>query len=179
MTVRFHPSLEDLMVPRDSIQMHPENANNGDVDEIIASILSVGCYRPSYYSAKTGYILAGNNLYAALVELGCLMVPAMPVHVTPEQEDRILVGDNAIARRAKTDDAALLRLLDRIEDTEIGLIGIGFDQRQKDDLRNLVNIQSHAPLSLGGEGGIERLLHTIVCPECGHEWTRGGNKDAD
>lgn len=139
--IRFHRSLADLMVPKDTIQPHPENDNNGDVDEVVTSILANGCYRPIYYQESTGYILGGHTLYSALLELGALMVPALPLDDdgTPMNGERILLADNQVARLARRDDMATLQLLSRIEDAGQELTGTGFSQRDVENLRQIAD----------------------------------------
>lgn len=171
--VRFLGECPNLMVHKDEVHQHPENANNGDVEEIMASILKDGCYRPSYASSRTGNILAGNNLYEALIALGQTRVPVSWIDCDYETELRILFKDNAIARRAKTDDAQLLELLEKIAEEDPDLVGVGADQRDLENLRALVEKEQKEPLDLGLQRGSEKMINVIRCPECGHEWNRG------
>jgi ParB-like chromosome segregation protein Spo0J len=178
--IRFHSALADLMVPKDFIQPHPDNDNNGDVDELITSIMINGCYRPIYYQESTQYILAGHTLYAALLELGALMVPALPLDDdgTPNSGERILLTDNQIARLARRDDAATLNLLERLNERENGLLGTGFNERDVENLR-AISEHSMGPLNWDGMKGQESLTHRIKCPKCEYEWTRGHETEED
>jgi hypothetical protein len=159
------------MVPKNSIFPDPTNANNGDVDEIIASILSNGVYRPVYATAD-GKIVAGHHLYAALLELGALMVPVIYVDGDTSDGRRIMLADNRIAALAKTDDALLLQLLEMVAAEDRGLPGSGYDERYLAELREKVTRDVNTPLQYDLRGG-EDLIHTITCPECGHQWRRG------
>lgn len=174
--IRFHKALSDLMVPKDSITPNPENDNNGDVDEVIASIMKVGCYRPIYVSANTGHILAGHTLYAALLELGALMVPALYLDADSPDELRILLGDNQIARLARRDDMATLALLEQLNTEDNGLIGTGFHDRDLENLRELARRTMDTDLRLDLSGS-ENLTHTITCPNCSYSWVRGNNDE--
>jgi ParB-like chromosome segregation protein Spo0J len=168
--IRFHPALADLMVPAQSLFPNPENANNGDVDEIVASILTNGCYRP-VYATGDGEIVAGHHLYAALLELGAVMVPVMYVEADESGARRIMLADNRIAALAKTDDALLLQLLQMVSHEDKGLTGTGFDERYLAALRDKVMADVTAPLEYDLRGS-EDLVHTITCPACGHHWSR-------
>jgi len=173
--IRFHQALETLMVPKNSLYPDPANANNGDVDEIIASILSNGVYRPVYAQAD-GKIVAGHHLYAALMELGALMVPVIYVDGDEIQGNRIMLADNRIAALARTDDALLLQLLEMVAADQLGLPGTGYTERYLDDLREKVMRDANDPLEFN-ERGAEDLVHTITCPQCGHSWVRTHTED--
>jgi hypothetical protein len=168
--IRFHPALETLMVPKNSIHPDPSNYNNGDVDEIVASILTNGCYRP-VYATPDGQIVAGHHLYAALLELGALMVPVLYVDTNVSGARRIMLADNRIAALARTDDALLLQLLDMVSAEDTGLTGTGYDERFLDALRDKAILDASRPLEINLRGE-EDLTHTITCPNCGHCWTR-------
>lgn len=166
LTVRFHPALEPLMVPKDSITPNPDNPNNGDVDEIIASILRNGCYRP-IYAAEDGTILAGHHLYAALLELGCLMVPVLYVTTDAAGARRIMLADNRIAALARTDDALLLELLDIVSAEDHGLSGTGYDERYLEALRERALLDAGTPLHTDLP---DTASTDLTCPACGHTW---------
>lgn len=168
--IRFHDALESLMVPAISLRPNPQNANNGDVDEIVASILTNGCYRP-IYATTDGMIVAGHHLYAALLELGAIMVPVLYVNTDDNGAARITLADNRIAALAKTDEALLLQLLEMVSDDEMGLSGTGYDERYLTTLREKVIADHERPLEFDLRGG-EELVHTITCPQCGHSWSR-------
>lgn len=174
--IRFHPGLEDLMVPSQSISPHPDNPNNGDTDEIVASILRVGCYRPIIANRTTGYILAGHHLYAALLELGALMVPVVWADTDDEAEVRILLGDNKIARLARVDDALELDLLERLAKTDTGLSATGYRDVELERLRDKVMRDLSEPLEIN-LAGAEKLIHEIECPACHYTWVRGQGQE--
>jgi ParB-like chromosome segregation protein Spo0J len=168
--LRFHAALADLMVPAATITPDPRNANNGDIDEIVASLLVNGCYRPVYASQETGTIIAGHHLYAALLELGAQMIPVMWLDGDDEAGVRIMLADNRIAALARMDEALLLDLLRAIDTTPTGLTGTGYDDRYLQDLTERI-------LNEGGpQVPDEDLTHQITCPNCGHQWNRTGHE---
>jgi ParB-like chromosome segregation protein Spo0J len=168
--IRFHPALETLMVPAQGIHPHPQNANNGDVDEIVASILTNGVYRP-IYATQDGTIVAGHHLYAALMELGALKVPVITVDVDESGARRIMLADNRIAALARVDDGLLMDLLKMVSEEDRGLTGTGYDERYLESLRDRLVVESQGALEFDLRGS-EGLVHTITCPECGHSWVR-------
>ena len=93
------------MAPIDRVKQHPKNDNNGDVDEIVASMQRTGVYRPIYVSRATGHIVAGNHTYVALLDLGAKAVPVVWLDLDETQELLILAADNKIARNARPDPA--------------------------------------------------------------------------
>lgn len=128
MTVRFAPSLEPLLVPLSSVRQHPTNPNNGDIDELIASIKVSGFVTAITVDEETGYILAGNHRYQALHALGATEIPVIYARFDPDKgAERFMVGDNQIARLAVMDNDMLLEHLKDLQATEIGLIASGFD----------------------------------------------------
>ena len=187
--LRFHSDLADRMVPAATLNPHPENPNNGDVDGLVESLLQNGCYRTVIASRKTGNILAGHTLYAALLECGAEMIPVTWADTdTDNSERRIVIVDNAAARNAKMDQPAELEMIERIIDEEKDLLaafpdvaplGIGISDRELANLRALVERDLNTPLDLGHQRGSgESLIHEITCPECGHRWRRGkGDED--
>jgi hypothetical protein len=171
--IRYLFDTEGCMVPATSIHQHPMNDNNGDVDEIVSSILTNGVYRKLVVSSRTGNICAGNHTYAALLDLNAEFVPVEWIDCDLWVELRILAVDNWVARLARPDPALTRNLIDHIiegaptgKDIEATLIGTGIS---RDQYLNL--IKDPTPLDLSRIGR-ETLQHRIKCPECGHEWAR-------
>jgi hypothetical protein len=138
--VRFHDSLEPLMVPIDSVQPHPENYNDGDVDEIRASIRGIGMYGPIKVQSSTGHIVAGNHTWLVCKELGAQTIPVVALDIDDLTAKRVLVYDNGTARRAKPDHAALLSLLDQISDGVGTLEGSGYTDFDREAIKALADI---------------------------------------
>lgn len=166
--IRFHGSIVNLLIPAQNIYPDPRNPNNGDVDEITTSILQNGCYRPIYVNKNTRRIVAGHNLYEALLSLGAQEVPVSWVDGDDEDAVRILVADNAIARRGRVDDGLLLTLLEDIVETDAGLRGTGITERGLDQLRELAMPPS--PPSLPDIEPLEDSPSEHECPSCGYKW---------
>lgn len=161
--IRFHESVQDMLMSPDVIRPDPRNPNNGDVDAIIESITVNGVYRPIYASKETGHIVAGHHLYAALLEMDAPRIPVQWVDGDLETVTRILLADNQIARLARQDDAQVLELLAYLDGTERGFIGSGFTDQSIQDLRALAGVGFHVP-----EPSPDPWPHE--CPSCGHTW---------
>lgn len=130
----------DPAVPLDDLRPHPKNPNQGDVGAIVESIETVGFYgvviaqKPNG-KRQNGRILAGEHRWRAAKEEGAETIPVCWVDVDDADADRILLGDNQIARLALMDQATQAAMLQALAGTEKGLGGTGTDS---DDLDNLL-----------------------------------------
>jgi hypothetical protein len=142
--VDFHESLLDLLIPIERVQQHPQNPNNGDMDAVVESILGNGFYNPAIVQKSTGYIVAGNTRYAALLSLGETLIPVVYADIDDEQAIRILIADNRTAELAVRDGRDLERLLRALDQTESGLAGTGYTADDYLELRRLNHISDNA-----------------------------------
>jgi len=163
--VRYAKGLDSLMVEAEVLSPHPRNPNNGDTEEIVASILSVGCYRPIYANLDTGRIVGGHHVYEALLSLGETRVPVVWGTYSAEDEMRVLVADNGIARRARMDPALELELLTELHGTDRGLVGVGSDEYDLARLKAELEDPFHPGVYTAPEEGTEDYGHT--CTQCG------------
>lgn len=171
--IRFHENVRDLLEPVDAVRPHPDNDNDGDVDALKESILVNGVYRPIYASTESRYVLAGHTLYASLLDLGARHLPISWLHdLTPEQELRIVVVDNASARRAKKDQRQHLRLLDYLASTDKGLYGTAVTAREHENLAELLSRLDEEPLEFDPDPEPTQE-GTVTCPRCDYEWKVG------
>jgi ParB-like chromosome segregation protein Spo0J len=161
--IRVAEQLQGLMEPVENLRPHPANPNNGDVDEILASLHRIGCYRPIYASVSTGHITGGHHLYAALVEAGFEQVPVVWQEYTPDEELAALAADNQIARRAVMDPGLELALVEAIHRSEAGLAGTGYEEYDLSRLREDVG-DPFVPEQLGLGVEVEETL--VKCPNC-------------
>lgn len=163
-------------VPTGEVRPHPDNARQGDVGAIHASITHNGVYRPLIVQRSTGHILAGNHTYQAMLHHGLDQVPVVYRDVDDEQAKRIMVADNRTADLGDYDKQVLLDTLQGLD----GLEGTGYDG---DDLDTLLEEINRDPLPLDAEHAEdigERLAlmdvtfgdpqHTVTV---GETWTVG------
>jgi hypothetical protein len=136
--VKFHDALGPFMVPIDSVCPHPENYNMGDEEAVEESVIVSGMYRPVIVQESTGYILAGNTTYATVQSLGSEIIPVVALAVDNDTAFRIMVGDNETARRAVRNRTALIDLLERLGETDHGLLGTG---KNADDLARMRELE--------------------------------------
>lgn len=122
----------------DEIDLHPDNANVGNVDMIAESIRINGFYAPIIVQSTTGYIIAGNHRYQAAKKLGMTQVPVVYLDVNDDEAKRIMVADNRTTRLGHDDSELLASLLEDLGDTELGLMGTGFTHA---DLQTLLDQQ--------------------------------------
>lgn len=147
--VYFHESLRPLLVPLDSVRQHPDNANNGDVEELINLIKLHGFSTAITVNRNTGYIEAGNHRWQALHALGATQVPVIYVDRDPEDSKRYLIADNRASALARMDEAALAELLQDLQATEKGLVGTAYTD---DQLERLLMDLAQAQLEEPGHG---------------------------
>lgn len=123
-------------VPAGEVRTHPSNPRQGDVGAIHQSITKNGVYRPLIVQRSTGFILAGNHTYQAMVHHGLEEVPVVYRDVNEEQAKRIMLADNRTADLGDYDQQVLVDMLTEMEDLE----GTGYDGDDLDsileDLRN-------------------------------------------
>jgi DNA modification methylase len=114
---------------------HPNNPRNGDVPSIVKSIETNGWFGTIVAQRSTGHVLAGNHRLLAAKEIGIEQVPVYWADVDDDTARRILLTDNRTSDLATYDDMALAEILSGVADTDIGLIGTGYDV---DDLADIL-----------------------------------------
>lgn len=132
--VRFHEALDTIMCPIAELTPHPLNPNNGDVDEIVTSILENGYYPAPIIATTSGQIVVGNHRYAALMELGSEVAPVLRVDTDDIESLRIMLIDNRSSDLRRYDigqQVAVLEILERAD----ALKGSGYNQDYLDKLR--------------------------------------------
>lgn len=155
------------MVAVDQVQPHPRNPNRGEADAIADSIEAIGFYGALMIHGPTGNILAGSHRWVAARDEGLRELPALVYDVDEETAERIMVGDNEFARRARWDMAGLVAVLTDLAATPAQLAATGFGEAQ---LAELVAKMTPAPPD-GFRAYGEDLPTTYRCPSCGYEWS--------
>lgn len=163
---RVHPDLTPLLDSIDHVKPHPRNVNMGDTDAIIESIQVNGFTAPILVQRSTGYIVAGNHRYAAVIELGGDEIPVIWLDMDDEQALRYMLADNRSTRLGKDDLGLLQEVLEELQGSEIGLTGALYDDEYLENLRNSLeeglefDDEEYAKQNSG---------HICQCPRCG--WT--------
>jgi hypothetical protein len=123
-------------VPLSSLHPSERNPRIGVIPAIAESLATNGQYRPIVVRAD-GEILAGNHTWKAAASLGWTEIAVVRVDVTDEQAARIMLADNRTADLGGYDDAALLALLQEVQEVDLALTGTGYSP---DDLELLLGI---------------------------------------
>lgn len=142
--VRYHDALEPLLVPVDAVQPHPENDNNGDLEAIEDSIDVNGMYRPIIVQESTGHIVAGNHTWMTLAGKGVQRVPVVALDIDDDTALRILLGDNAIARKAIRENQATARILAHLREVDPTLRGTGYVPEDYEVIKTLAEMPFEA-----------------------------------
>jgi hypothetical protein len=172
--VRFHESLTPLMESIAAVEQYPDNPNNGDVEAIATSMEINGVFAPVVAQKSTGYILAGNHRYAALLSLGEHRIPVLWVDVDDVAARKIMLADNRTAALAEMDLIAVGEMLEEINanDPILGLLGTGYDTAYLERLRAM---QMDTPLEFEDSGFAKQRSNgnALTCPKCGFEFGGG------
>jgi len=148
------------------LHLHPHNARQGDVGEIIQSLEAHGQYRALVVQKSTMYVIAGNHTLMAASALGWKTVQVTILDVDDDQALRILLVDNRANDLATYDNTVLTDVLEALARSDFGLIGSGFDGSDLDAMIADEEIRNHAEF-LPDDTDTARA---ITCPECGHSW---------
>lgn len=174
---RVDPSLEHLLAPVESVNQHPMNPNNGDVDVVVESIQRNGFRDAITVSTRDGlnYIVEGHTRYAAVLSLGGTEIPVVwQDFATEKDEIRYLLAHNRTNRLGKDDLATLHDALATLDEEQYGLVGTGFDDMFLGNLSHMLS----QPLDLGDQSADpeyakQRGARQITCPNCGHTFGGG------
>lgn len=143
-SVDFVEGVRDLLVPIDRVRQHPDNPNNGDIEALTDSIQVNGFYTAIVADKTTGYILAGNHRYQALLGLKSDVIPVIWTDKQDAAGLRVLLADNITARLARMDrEHSLAIMKDLNENTDLGLAGTGMTKDTYEQaLMDLANEQN-------------------------------------
>src|SRR5215204_3005081 len=136
-------SLRPFLVETDSLATHPNNPRRGDLHAIASSLDAFGQVHPIV--VRDGIIIAGNHRYMAAVQLlGWNRIAVIDAtHLSDEELERFLIGDNRTGDLGGYDDEALSGILKRLSE-EARLYGTGYDVDQVDDYLASLNKMEEA-----------------------------------
>jgi DNA modification methylase len=142
------PALQALVVPINSVELHPRNPRLGDVEAIAASLRRFGQQKPIVVQAATGYCIAGNHLLRAARSLGWAEIAASFVDLDDANAVGYMLSDNHSADLGGYDDGLLAAILAE-EAAADNLAATGYDA---DDVATLL-----AAAGLGERGDPEAV----------------------
>jgi DNA modification methylase len=120
------PQLRPLVVPLDSVTLHPRNPRRGDVGAIAASLARFGQRKPIVVQASTRYVVAGNHLVMAARSLGWTEIAANVQEMDDTEATAFMLADNRTADLGAYDDGLLAELLAELSDAD-NLLATGYD----------------------------------------------------
>lgn len=145
--VRIPEDLRDLLVRIESVHQHPDNPNSGDVEMIADSILTYGFTSPIIVQKSTGYIVAGNHRYAAMLALEQVLIPAVVIDMTDEEALGYLLMDNRSAEMAVRDEFLVTNILETLAQRPQGLTGTGYDLKDLAKIKGSIRYNESTPLN--------------------------------
>ena len=128
------PALESLLVPIDSVELHPRNPRVGDVSAVAASLRRFRQQKPIVVQKSTGYVVAGNHVLLAARSLGWTEIAANVVELDDAKATAFMLTDNRTADLGGYNDALLAAVLAEQAAAD-NLAGTGYDA---DDVAALV-----------------------------------------
>jgi hypothetical protein len=108
---RIAPALRALVVPIESISVHPRNPRIGDVEAVAASLRRFGQQKPIVVQASTRFVVAGNHVVRAAQELGWTEIAANVEELDDATAVAFMLADNRTADLGGYDDALLAAIL--------------------------------------------------------------------
>lgn len=163
---RLAPQRFDPAIPVDALSEHPDNANQGDIGAIHASMADHGYYGGILVHEASGRVIRGNHTYRTAVQQGATHVPGFWLDVDAAEAKRIMLDDNHAARLGIDDQALLAAALREL--AEAGKMPATYDG---DDLDAIIKgLQDPLPPDEFPPFG-DDLDTKYQCPGCGYEWS--------
>lgn len=125
----------------DRINEHPANPNEADLGELHTLIGENGFYGAMIIQRQTPdgelrwRLLAGHGRRNTLLQKGRKFGPVFLIDVDDETAARILLGDNAVAKKSSTNEETLSRVLQMLNAKRGHLRGTAYDT---DDLQDIL-----------------------------------------
>ena len=110
--------------------------NEHVVEQLALSISEFGFLNPIIVQKSTGKIIAGNTRYKAAKKLKLLKVPVIYADLTDEKSKAFAIADNKLGELAMWDDDLLKELLIEINDDDLDIKLLGFDNFELDSILN-------------------------------------------
>jgi site-specific DNA-methyltransferase (adenine-specific) len=125
-TARIAPQLRALIVPLDSVTLHPRNPRQGDVPAVAESLRRFGQLKTVVVQASTRYVVAGNHLVRAARSLGWTEIAANVEELDDAEATAFMLADNRTSDLGGYDDALLAAILAEQEAAD-NLAATGYD----------------------------------------------------
>lgn len=106
------------------------------VEQLALSIAEFGFLNPLIVQRSSGKIIAGNTRYKAATKLKLLKVPVIYADLTDEKAKAFAIADNKLGELAMWDDDLLKELLMEINEDDLDIKLLGFDNFELDSILN-------------------------------------------
>ena len=116
---------------------YPGNARRGNISVLVESLQVNGQYRPIVVQKSTNYVLAGNHLLRAAMQLGWEEIQAAVIDCDNEHARKIVLIDNRSNDLGEYNEDLLKSLLKDLED----FAGTGYTESDIEDLEKLSGVQ--------------------------------------
>ena len=103
---------------------NPRKMKSEEMNKLIKSIKTHGCYEPPIVNSRTRHVVGGNQRLRALIELGYKEVDVVIIDLPLDQEKALNIALNKISGEWDEDKlAVLIEELQKIPDFDVGLTG--------------------------------------------------------
>jgi ParB-like chromosome segregation protein Spo0J len=123
---RIPPQLRALVVPIDSVELHPRNPRRGDIAAVAASLTRFGLQKPVVVQRSTGRVVAGNHVLRAALSLGWTEIAANVEDLDDAAAIAFMLSDNRTADLGGYDDTLLAAILAERQEAD-NLAATGYD----------------------------------------------------
>lgn len=111
---RIPEEWRDHVVPIAQLKHYPGNAKQHDLGDIKASLRRRGQYRQAVVQRSTGYVVIGNGMMDAALELGWTELAVLYRDLTDDEAREWVLYDNRSTELGGYDTDALLALLQQV-----------------------------------------------------------------
>tara|TARA_R110000824_G_scaffold111857_1_gene260659 strand:+ start:4969 stop:5520 length:552 start_codon:yes stop_codon:yes gene_type:complete len=118
--------------------------NEHIIQQVAVSIQQFGFLNPIIAQTSTSKIIAGHSRYKAAKKLGLATIPVIWADLSDDKAKAYAIADNKLGELASWDEDLLIELLRELQDTEININELGFDELE---LSHLFNDNSYSDLN--------------------------------
>jgi DNA modification methylase len=166
------PQLRGLVIPIDSVELHPSNPRRGDVAAVAASLARFGQQKPVVVQRSTGYVVAGNHVVRAALSLGWTEIAANVEDLDDASAIAFMIADNRTADLGGYDDTLLAAILAEQQAAD-NLAATGYDD---DDVAALLRAAGTEESWRDPDAAPDPPADTDVYVKKGELWTLGRHR---